>query len=393
MAREATDRKLQMLREAIERIGQNLVELETDSNRQLLEASKLSGQSADLWASASAKLTDLWQWNSLLQGHLEQATKLRDAKRFDELDALLDGPSIELSTTDVPLAQRTLLGDSEVAERCSAADLIRRMSAAFDQVKTVVARVGGAWETLIPQLDTVRRQMAECQQLAAELGEGGRTDLESAAHELSDLSAAVTSDPLSVAPARLQALTRSLADIRADLDSIAEIKREFDARVAAARELAAGLRALADEGRAAHEELLVKIATPTAPPALELREDPGAELGRISDLGRQGAWRDARRELDEWTTRTNALIEDGRRIVRANRAPIEERNQMRALLDAYQVKAKALGLIEDPALVEVFAQARDALYTAPTDLAAVGRLVRRYQQTLNGTPATEGELR
>jgi len=101
------DQKLQALRDAVERIGQNLVDLEVDSSRQLLEASKLTGESATQWSSASAKLTDLWQWHGLLQAYVERVTKLRDGKRFDELEELLSGPSIELSISDVPLAQRT----------------------------------------------------------------------------------------------------------------------------------------------------------------------------------------------------------------------------------------------------------------------------------------------
>jgi hypothetical protein len=391
--RTVIDGKLQVLRDAAERVGQNLVELETDPSRELLDGSKLAGESAARWSSASGKLSELWQWNGLLQAHVEKATKLRDGKRFDELAALLEGPSIELSSTDVPLAQRTLLGDSQLADRCSADVLLRRMSATFDEVKTVVAGIGGAWEALIPRVDAARAQLTQCQQLASELGESARRDLEAAAQQLASVSATTTSDPLAVRVSEIDMLTRSLAEIRADLDSIAIVKREFDGRLAGARELLERLRGLAEEGRAAHEELVVKIAAPTAPAALQLREDLDGQLARIAALGTRGAWRDARHELDQWSARTGALLDDARRILRANREPIESRNQLRSLLDAYQVKAKALGMIEDPDLAGLYAQAHDALYTAPTDLALVGALVRRYQQTLNGTPETQEELR
>lgn len=393
MSHALIDQKLEGLRSAVERIGQNLVDLEVDSSRQLLEASKLTGESAERWSSASAKLTELWQWHGLLQAHVERATKLRDGKRFDELAALLDGPSIELSTADVPMAQRTLLGDSQVADRCSADQLLRRMSTAFDEVRTVIAGIGGAWEALIPRLDAARKQLTECQQMAADLAESARTDLESAAQQLAAASAKTTSDPLAVVPAELDRLTRSLAEIRSDLESVALVRRNFDGRLAEARELADRLRRLAEEGRVAHEELLVKIALPTAPPGLALREDLDAELGGIAALGTRGAWRDARGELDQWTARTTGLLDEAGRILRANQAPIDSRNQFRALLDAYQVKAKHLGMVEDPDLAAIFTQAHDALYTAPTDLSLVGQLVRRYQETLNGTPATQEELR
>ncbi len=392
MTRAEIDEKLKTLRDAVERIGQNLVDLEVDSSRKLLEATKLSGESAARWASASAKLTELWQWHGLLQARLEHASKLREAKRFDELEALLATHSIELSTTDVPLEQRTLLGDSQLVDRVSVSQLLRRMSAAFDEVKTVVTGIGSCWETLIPRLDGARRQLGDCRRLVAELGESGRRDVESAAHELEGLTSATTSDPLSVAGGDIDRVSRSLAEIHADLEALAALKRDFDVRISETRALVDRLRALVEEGRSAHAELLVKIALPAAPAALELRDDIDGQLARISALGPTGRWQEARRELDRWNSRTNALLDEAQRIVRANRAPIESRNQFRALLDAYQVKAKHLGMIEDPELEGIFDQAHEALYTAPTDLALVGQLVRRYQQTLNGTAATQEEL-
>jgi hypothetical protein len=71
------------------------------------------------------------------------------------------------------------------------------------------------------------------------------------------------------------------------------------------------------------------------------------------------------------------------------RAPIHARNQFRALLDAYQAKAKGLGLVEDPELAAGFVRAQAALYTAPTDLAIAAQLVRGYQQAVSGLPAAE----
>jgi hypothetical protein len=393
MSREELDRRLEALHTAVDRIGQNLVELEVDSTRELLEATKLDGESAEEWASASANVIQLWQSHGLLQAHLERATKLRDGRRFDELEALLSGQTIELGSTDVPLGQRTLLGESQLAERCSAEQLMQRMSSSFDDVKRVLARIGGAWETLIPRLDDVRRQLAECRQLAAGVGEGARHDLESAGVQLDLLTTTRTSDPLAVEPGAVDRLAHSIAEIRADLHSIAVCKSNFEDRLSDARLLAERVRAQVEAGRAAHAELLVKIAEPAAPAGLELREDPGAKLATIAQLSVRGAWREACRELEQWTTCTASLLDEAQRIVRANKAPIESRNQFRALLDAYEVKAKHLGMVEDSELTAVYAQAHEALYTAPTDLSLLGRLVRRYQNTLNGTVVAEEELR
>jgi len=378
------DRELERLREASERVAANLVELEIDSSRQLLETSTLSGESAARWASASASLTELWECRGLLERFLERAQELRRARRADELRTLISGPSIELARSQVPLAERDLLGSSEVAVRCTADQLLERMSGSFDAVKTVVAQFGRAWEALTPRLTAARGALDQAHALAASLGESGRTDLGEASDRLTRLSSALTGDPLSVAPGTVDQLIDSLDAIRRDLEATAALRRDLDARLGDSRALLTQLHTAVDEGRTAHEELLVKIAVPSAPAALQLPGDLGAELDQIGALARSGAWREARRRLDRWTTRCRALLGDAEQILHANRAPIEARNQLRALLEAYQVKASRLGAVEDPELARIFAEAHQALYTAPTDLALVAPLVRRYQEMLRG---------
>jgi hypothetical protein len=152
-----------------------------------------------------------------------------------------------------------------------------------------------------------------------------------------------------------------------------------------ARELLDRLSTIAREAQAAHEEAVRKIAEPLAPPVHPVPDEVEAELAHIADLARERAWREARRALEDWTGRTRTLIDDALRMRQANRAPLEARDQFRALLEAYQVKAKRLGLLEDPRLADIFDRAQSALYTAPTDLAVAARLVRSYQESLSGS--------
>jgi hypothetical protein len=106
MRSEQTDQRLAALHQASERISANLVDLEIDSGRQLLEATRLEGQSAVRWAAASQALTELWRRHGLLQALLEQADELRASRRTDQVESLLRGRSIELASSEVPLAQR-----------------------------------------------------------------------------------------------------------------------------------------------------------------------------------------------------------------------------------------------------------------------------------------------
>src|SRR6202008_1122055 len=104
MAREAPPHERTRLREASERAAANLLELEIDSSRQLLEVSALTGRSADRGSHASGGLTALWRWQGLLKQVLERAEKLRGPWRTNDLRALLEEESIELTRSEIPLA-------------------------------------------------------------------------------------------------------------------------------------------------------------------------------------------------------------------------------------------------------------------------------------------------
>ncbi len=327
----------------------------------------------------------------MLEKLLERAAELRRSPwRAGELESLLTGPSIELTRSQVPLAERDLLGSPEVTVRCTPDQLLDRMSAAFNEVKIVVAEFGRAWDTLTPRLTAAGAVLKEAETLAASLGESGRTDLAETAGALSRLSASLSADPLSVGPEDVERLSESLEAIRRDLVAAIALHGALDARLAEAGTLVAQLRAEVAEARVAYEELLVKIAAPSAAAPPELPANLDGELDQIAALARSGAWRDARRRLDQWTAQARELLDAAHRTLRANRAPIEARNQLRSLLEAYQVKAGRLGAVENPELERIFAQAHQALYTAPTDLARVAQLVRRYQEALsNAAPVRE----
>jgi chromosome segregation ATPase len=286
----------------------------------------------------------------------------------------------------VPLAERRLLDGPQRTLRCSPRELLERMSRSFDDVKTALAQIGAKWDKLLPALDATRRLAAESRRLAEDLGESGRADLESAVQELDRLSAAVSSDPLSVRPAEIERLAGSVKAIRDELEQIAALKRDFDGQLSRARGLLESLQRVLGKGQAAYEEAIIKIAAPSASvrQPSTLSADFGAALTACEALAGRGAWREARRELERFTTRAGALLDDAQAVLAANRAPIEARNQYRALLEAYQVKASALGVVENPRVAAIFDQARQVLYTAPTDLAVAGELVRRYQGALTG---------
>jgi DNA anti-recombination protein RmuC len=252
-----------------------------------------------------------------------------------------------------------------------------------------VARFGQAWAALTPRLGEARTILDRARTLADSLDESEAAEaaepaeFAQAATRLSELSASVATDPLRVDPEELDRLIDSLRAIERDLEAAAALRRDLDARLDDSRAQLARLHALANECRVAHDELRLKISVPTAPAAPELPDDVDRELDQVARLAHSGAWRDARRRLDSWSARTNTMRTQAEDILQLNRAPLEARNQLRALLEAYQIKAGRLGAIEDPQLEQTFAEAHEALHTAPTDLAVAAQLVRRYQELLN----------
>jgi hypothetical protein len=381
------DTKRKQLHAACERISANLIDLEIDVGRQLLDASTLEGESAARWTEASAALTELWREHGLLQELLRAADELRGARHTFELAALLGGPSITLTRDDVPIAERELLGSSEAEQRFTPDQLLARMSAAFDQVKAASSAIGQAWDVLLPKLDVARRAAAEATRLAEGLERSDAAGLGEANASLNELAAKVSADPLSTCAEEVEQVSARLTAIVAELERALELKQGFERRMLEARELLAALDSALAGCAASREELLRKISGAEAAPVPGPQPGLGPELEAIEELAEHEGWREAARALEAWTGRVNALSAAAAAAQAANRAPVESRNQLRALLDAYRVKAKRLGRLEDSRLAALFEQAQSVLYTAPSDLGEAARLVRAYQQALGAPPA------
>jgi hypothetical protein len=391
MTSEQAEARLQRLSDSVERVRANLLEFDLDGDLKLLEESSLEGETAVRWAEAKARIIDLWRWLGALEQLLERAARLGSGRRpgqdeFSELAALLEGPSVELRTDDVPLAQRTLLGDSQTTLRCTPDELLARMAESFEVAKGVVTAAGAAWQAYIPRVTAARATIAECAALAGELGGEHGGELEAARLRLVEVSALITRDPLSVGEPLVDELSRTVEAVHRELESVNELRLGIAIRLAQAREQLGALRALARQGEAAYARRLSRIADTNAPGPFEI--DPGldSELARIFGLADQARWHDAHAALRSWMESVAASLDAARSVLAANRAPVESRDELRALLGAYQVKAGRLGVIEDRRVRELFARAEAALYTAPTNLVQAQELVRACQAELSGGP-------
>jgi hypothetical protein len=387
MALADLDTTLTELRAASERIGANLLELELDPGRELLEQVALEGKSAARWSQASAALLELWRRHELLRDVLERAAAVRGgrgrlpADRLAELEELLRGRSIVLSTGPLPPERRALLDTSRANRRCTPRELLAQMAAAFDEANAALAALTAPWDVLTPRL-------AHAGDALREATAGAEPDaLAGARRRHAELSALLAHDPLAVAPDSVAALEASVAAIAGEAQAIAELRAGVDERLTRARELLRALEQAREEALSARETAVAKILAP------DVAEPPDAAglaeaLAQVERLTAAGRWRQAHEGLARWTARADAALAQARAATAANRAPVEARNQLRGRLDAYRAKARALRLLETPAVAELHERAHRALFAAPTDLAQAEQLVARYQQALSTRPTT-----
>jgi hypothetical protein len=168
------------------------------------------------------------------------------------------------------------------------------------------------------------------------------------------------------------------------------LRDELDAQLDHADAVLAEVRDATQRALDAHDEVTLKIVDPAVPVPARMPRDLADGLLQVRALAENGQWRAARTELDAWTDRAETALQRARDDAARNRAPIDERNELRGRLDAYLAKARDYGLLEDRAVSAMYDAAIDELHTAPTDLARAHELVRRYQRAVSGDPSEKG---
>lgn len=373
----ATDRRaaLAELRSGTARLAEALYTLETSSELALLrDASQLRGRSGERAAEAVAAATGLWARYPLLTDAVERGEAAEAADDDAALAAVLDGPT-------------TGGGPSPLA-------LLAALTAESDAAQRAIAEVAGAWSDVLPRLDAVRRRAAALAATATQLGIADDPDLATAGRIVEHLVETVAADPLGVDPSPAEAAVARAEDRIGTLD---RRRTALPHDLATAASTLGELTGLVADGRAALERAQARVADTSG---LLAGVDPGVVdgdpralrpwLARLDALAAEGRWRDAAAGLEHWRATAEGWVATARQVVTVNRAPVEARDQLRGLLDAYRAKAAAKGRIEDTALAATHRAADDAVRARPCDLAAAAALVRAYGDAVNAEPEVSG---
>lgn len=325
----------------------------------------------------------------------------RSAKVAEEAAALVDGLWTrypELSEAGEQIEGALGRGDRDglAALLARATPLLHTLDADAERASTLIGQLGTAWRNAVPRLDALRARLAQAAATADTLGMPGDPELAAARTVVDDVTAQATANPLGAeiddadrlverVEQRLSELARTRAGIGADLDAAAKELEELAGLIAAGRgALEAAEARIVDPGG---------LVAPLDPAELDAGDRALRPwLTRIRAQAGAGAWPAAAKGLEQWREEAEALRSRATAVAAANRAPLERRNDLRGLLDAFRAKAAALGLAEDPALTERYRSAREALYAYRCDVRRAETLVREYGRAIEAPPSGGGDV-
>ena len=373
-------------------IQANLLDLDGSFGKRMLAGAALTGESKQRWEAAAADLAALWETFTAYAAVVDKAAELLAGARrssdreLAQITTLLTGASVEV-TRSVPLARRDLTETGR--SRLTLAAAVREMRRAFASVSDVVAAAESVWNETADGLSEIG---AELDAAKKQLGDTGDDEaagaLAAAGDELGRLRDLLNADPLalwqggSVDTARLGRLRKQAAAAAARAAEIARVRADAQRRIAAAAAAVSAAAAAFADAVAARDRAAARIAAAELPPPPAETAGLDVRLAALDKLKAAGRWARLAAELDTIEAEAAAAGQRYRDAQRAAAALLGRRDELRGLLDAYQIKAARLGAAEDSELSRLYDQAHELLWTAPCDLAAAAAAVTRYQQAI-----------
>jgi hypothetical protein len=394
--RQAIDAAIDRRAQERSGVSAGLLELDDHPGRRLLDGAKLTGATAQSWERASAELAGLWTVFEAYQQVLDRVAAMRGGPKTRlgdrELAAMADlltGRSVALPRQAVPFERRGLLDPASVQDLLTLDEAVESMTRTYDLVKKVAVDAENAWNRLLEPLDELQAKARAARGTADRVGVTADPVFDRLATievQTSDLRRQALSDPLGTAagggaatPARVARLLADLAGVQTELDQALAAREAFDQRLAGVQDVIVLIARAEAEAERIRGEVREKIAKAKLPPASAAAEHLRA---KVADLQRERSgqsWTLLGRNLSALEKNSRVILENAQMRVGQIRAPLDRRDELRGLLEAYRARAARHGVAETPALAAAHGLARDLLWSAPCDLAGAEAAVRHYQ--------------
>jgi hypothetical protein len=354
----------------------------------------LTGISQQKVAEALTAIDRLFQDLELLNNTIESARQLRQKlpsmfisdESLREIERLLIGDSIQMPSIQTPLSQRDLLSPNRQLQAISPDDLLVGMMSAFTIARDTFSSIDLAWQKLESELVAIHQELISLQQLAQQLQVAISPALTHAQTNFTSLQLEIDRDPLGVNSAISRELNPLLNNTRRELELLAQQRQQIQSEIVTANQKLQELHQLNRDSIAAQSESQANI-THCYPTISALSTEELAAMSqwleRLISTFEVGTIAPVRVGLTNWTNKLQVYTNSARSALTANRLPLDTRRELRGRLDALKAKALAKQKAEDPILAEVAAQARQVLYTSPTDLNLAIDLVQQYERRLN----------
>jgi hypothetical protein len=185
----------------------------------------------------------------------------------------------------------------------------------------------------------------------------------------------------------LEAMVRAYAEAKTALVQLGKARLALERDFSSADARIVSIENAFREAQVAYEERVLKVTVEDAdalprPFEPHVIEELRRWLSRLKETLVHGKWKAARVGFDNWNTQLEARLLQCQSVATENARPTHRRQELRGLLDSLRAKAVDTGLAEDPALAQLYREAHDLLYTRPTPMPKVEKLVSEYWAAL-----------
>jgi hypothetical protein len=391
---------------ALNTIQGNLVELESEPIFAILKTSTFQGQTQHRMQKALAGIARIWMLLPAYQQAVKESRTLfasigafRQGNLDDFEDSLTDA-NVAIQEEPVELLARRLDQPAQVSRMVTLSELQAEMTGLFAESASALNELDRLWSTLLPNATKAIEQTDAALSLAQQLRVHTDSDVLTLTSKRAALSAVLSTDPL-LADRELSELSDLLVRVERRLQPVIERRDSVSTRLKSSVGRVAALRQSIRTGAELYEEASRAFTAEHATVAVPL---DAAEIDRLPNglqpwletlhaSFRAGDWVSAAAGLDRWEALCTDWETTAHQIVKVNRSPIAQRDELRGLLSATRAKALNRGKIEREDLGKLAKAAVDELDRTPCNLSRAHELVQDYLHGVRSEHSSEERVR